>query len=82
MLELDRNLFWEEDGGCGCRNKWRGGTWGARGRGRTLDPRGQVVAPPDVFSVPDILKYPTKNHISISGHLENFYFLGIFLLQG
>ena len=49
---------------------------GARGRGRALDPRGQVFAPPAVFSVPDILKYSRKNHIS--GHLENFYFLGIF----
>ena len=69
---------------CGCRNKWRGGhvghtrQGGCLGGGRALDPRGQVVAPPDVFSVPDILKYSTKNHISISGHLENFYFRGIF----
>ena len=54
----------------------------APGGGRALDPRGQVVAPPGVFSVPDILKYSRKNHISISGHLENFYFRGIFLLQG
>ena len=51
---------------------------GPRGRGRALDPRGQVVAPSGVFSVPDILKYSTKNHISFSGHLENFYFRGIF----
>ena len=62
----------------GCRNKWRGATVGPRGRGRALDPRGQVLAPPAVFSVPDILKYSRKNHISISGHLENFYFRGIF----
>ena len=33
--------------------------WG----GRTLDPRGQVLPPPDVLSVPDILKYSRKNHI-------------------
>ena len=51
---------------------------GPRGRGRALDPRGQVLAPPAVFSVPDILKYSRKNHISIPGHLENFYFRGIF----
>ena len=31
--------------------------------GRALDPRGQVLAPPAVFSVPDILKYSEKNHI-------------------
>ena len=50
----------------------------AQGGGRALDPRGQVFAPPDVFSVPYILKYSRKNHISISGHLENFYFSGYF----
>ena len=34
--------------------------------------------PPGVFSVPIILKYSTKNHLKFSGHLENFYFQGIF----
>ena len=34
----------------------------AQGVGRALHPRGQVLAPPDVFSVPDILKYSRKNH--------------------
>ena len=51
---------------------------GPRGRGRTLHPRGQVLDPPAMFSVPDILKYFRKNHIPFSGHLENFYFWGIF----
>ena len=69
---------------CGCRNKWRGPPWaheagGAPYRGgRALDPRGQVPAPPSVFSVPDILKYSRKNHIKFAGHLENIYFWGIF----
>ena len=63
---------------CGGWNKCRGATMGPRGRGRALDRRGQVLAPPVVFSVPDILKYSRKNRISISGHLENFYFRGIF----
>ena len=77
-------FFLEEDEVSGCWNKWRGTTWGPRGRGRApgggraLDPRGQVLAPPAVFSVPNILKYSRKNHISFSGHLENFYFQGIF----
>ena len=48
---------------CGSWNKWRGATMGPRGRGRALDPRGQVLAPLAVFSVPDILKYSRKNHI-------------------
>ena len=63
---------------CGCRNKWRGATVGPRGRGHALDPRGQVLAPPTVFSVPNILKYSRKNHIKLAWHLENFYFRGIF----
>ena len=73
---------------CGGWNKWRGPTWGPRGRGcaqgvgHALHPRGEVDAPRAVFSVPNILKYSRKNHISISGHLENFYFRGIFLLHG
>ena len=83
-LSYGRIFFLEEDEVSGCRNKWRGSTrQGARpGGGRALHPRGQMVGPPGVFSVPDILKYSTKNHISISGHLENFYFWGIFLLHG
>ena len=55
----------------------RGGTGGQEAGGRALHPRGQVVAPSGVFSVPDILKYSRKSHISFSGHLENFYF-GVF----
>ena len=51
---------------------------GPRGRGRALDPRGQVPAPPSVFSVPNILKYSRKNHTKFAGHLENFYFGDIF----
>ena len=88
MLELDGDFFWEEEEVCGCRNKWRGATVGHEaggapwGVGRALHPRGQVLAPPAVFSVPEILKNSRKNHISISGHLENFYFRGIFILHG
>ena len=37
--------------------------WAHEAGGCTLDPRGQVLAPLDVFSVPDILKYSRKNHI-------------------
>ena len=49
----------------------------AQGGGRALDPRGQVLAPPAVFSVPDILKY-SKKYIKLAGHLENFHFQDIF----
>ena len=56
-----------------------GGSRGVHEAGRrAMDPRGQLVWPPGVFSVPDILKYFRENHISFSGHLENLYFRGIF----
>ena len=53
----------------------------AQGVGRALDPRGQVLAPPAVFSVPDILKYSRKNHINFRAFGE-LLFSGYFLLQG
>ena len=67
-----------------CRDKWRRATVGPWGRGapcrggRALDPRGQVLAPPAVFPVPDILKYSRKNHIPFSGSWRTFIF-GVFL---
>ena len=52
--------------------------WGV---GRALHPRGQVLAPPAMFSVPDIIKNSRKNHIPFSGHLENFYFWVFFIAR-
>ena len=53
--------------------------WGAHPGGRERPPPSWAHGgSPDVFSVPIILKYSGKNHISFSGHLENFYF-GVFL---
>ena len=75
-MSLDSGLSWIFVFAGG--NKWRRAIVGPRGRGRALHPRGQVAAPPVVFSVPKILKYfGKKNHISFSGCLENFYFQGI-----
>ena len=51
---------------CGCKNKWRGarGVHEAGGAprvvGRALHPRGHMVRPSGVFSVPEILKYSIK----------------------
>ena len=61
----------------GERISGEGPPWGHEAGGRALHPRGQVVDPPAVFLVPNILKYSRKNHISISGH-----FSGYFLLHG
>ena len=63
MLELVGDFFWEEEGVCGGWNKWKGPPGAHEAGGRAPDPRGQVPAPPAVFSVPDILKYSRKNHI-------------------
>ena len=88
MLELDGDFFGRKKkcvgaGISGGEPPWahEAGSAPCSG-GRTLGPRGQVLAPPAVFSMPDILKYSRKNHIPFSGHLENFYFRGIFILHG
>ena len=74
-------IFWEEEEVCGCRNKWRGATMGPPGRGRALDPRGQVLAPPAVFSVPDILKYSRKIILNFQGIWRTFIFGVFFIAQ-
>ena len=51
---------------------------GRPGGGRALDPRGQVLSPPGVSSMPDILKYSRKIIFKFQCILENFYFRGIF----
>ena len=56
---------------------------GARpGGGRTLDPRGQVVAPPGVFLVPYILKYSRKKSYFNFRAFGELLFSGYFLLHG
>ena len=55
-----------------------GGHVGPVRQGARPGPSWPGGGPPGVFSVLDILKYSSKNHISITGHLENFYFWGIF----
>ena len=73
---------------CGCRNKSRGPPGAHEAGGHALGgsarpgPSWPGACSPAVFSVPDILKYSRKNHIKLAGHLENFYFQGIFILHG
>ena len=69
MLELDGDFFGRKmkcvgAGICGGGPPWAHEAGGApHGGGRALDPRGPVLAPPVVFSVPNILKYSRKNHM-------------------
>ena len=69
MLELDGDFFGRKKKCVGAGISGGEPPWAheagehAQGGGRALDPRGQVLAPPAVFSVPDILKYSRKNHI-------------------
>ena len=82
MLELDGDFFGRKKKCVGAGISGGEPPWAHEAGGRAQAPRGQVLAPPAVFSVPDILKYSRKNHIPFSGHLENFYFRGIFILHG
>ena len=68
MLELDNGVCGSKEyvgaGISGGGTPWAHEAGGApRGGGRALDPRAQVLAPPAVFLVPNILKYSRKNHI-------------------
>ena len=69
MLELDIGVCGRKKkcvgaGITGGESPWAHEAGGApRGVGHALHPRGQVVDPPAVFSVPNILKYSRKNHI-------------------
>ena len=84
VLELDGDFFGRKMECVGARISggeppWAHETGGVPYRsGRALDPRGQVLAPPLVFSVPKILKYSIKNHTKFVGHLKHFYFRDIF----
>ena len=51
----------------------------APGGGRALHPRGQMVGPPGVFSVPDILKYSTKIIFHFQDVWTTFIF-GVFFI--
>ena len=88
MLELDGDFFGKKMECVGAGISGGGPPWAheiggrAQGCGRALHPRGLVLAPPAVFSVPKILKYSRKNHTKFAGHLEHFYFRDIFLLHG
>ena len=63
----------------GCRNKWRGDTRCPRGRRHALDPRSQVLAPPDVFLVQIILKYSRKIILNFQGIWRTFIFEVFFI---
>ena len=83
VFELVEDFFWSKtkcvgariSGGGPCGVHEIGGT--PQGGGRALDPRGQVLAPPDVFSVPDIFKYSRKIIFNFQGIWRTFIF-GVF----
>ena len=52
--------------------------WAHEAGGRTLDPRGQVLASPAMFSVPDILKYSRKKSYLNFRAFGELLFLGYF----
>ena len=79
MLELDNGV-------CGRKKECVGAgisegepPWAHEAGGRTLDPRAQVLAPPAVFSVPDILKYSRKNLFNLQGIRRTFIFRVFFI---
>ena len=82
MLELDGDFFGRKKKCVGAGISGGGPAWAHEAGGRALDPRGQVPAPPNVFSVPDILKYSRKKSYFIFGAFGKLLFSGYFLLHG
>ena len=86
VLELDGDFFGRKKKCVGAGISGGEPPWAHEARARPGGwPRPGPSCPgacsPVVFSVPDILKYSRKNHIKLAGHLENFYFWGIFILH-
>ena len=85
MLELDSDIFGRKKKSVGAGISGWGPPWaheagGApHGGGHALDPRGQVLAPPVVFSVPNILKYSRKIIFNFQGIWRTFIF-GVFFI--
>ena len=88
MLELDIRVCGRKKKCVGAGISGGGPPWaheagGAPCRGRrALDPRGQVLAPPTVFLVLDILKYSRKKSYFNFGAFGELLFSGYFLLHG
>ena len=80
MLEMDGDFLGRKKkcvgaGISGGEPPWAHETGGAPCRsGSALDPRGQVLAPPAVFLVPDILKYSRKIILNSQGIWRTFIF--------
>ena len=62
----------------GARISGGGPPWAHEEGGAPSTLVGRWLTPPDVYSVPNILKYSRKNHTKFAGHLEHFYFRTIF----
>jgi len=60
VLELDIGVCGRKKGCMGAGISGGGPPWAHEVGGRALHPCGQVVDPPAVFSVPEILKYSRK----------------------
>ena len=87
-FELVDDFFWRKTKCVGARISG-GGPCGVheagcapQGGGRALHPRGHMVGPPGVFSVPEILKYSTKKIIFHFQDIWRTFIFGVFLLQG
>ena len=74
MLEQDGDFFGRKKKCVGAGISGGVTPWAHEAGGRALDPRGQVFAPPAVFSVQDILKYSIKIIFHFEGIWRTFIF--------
>ena len=74
MLELVGDFFGRKKKCVGAGISGGEPPWAHEAGARALDPRGQVLAPPTVFSAPDILKYSEKIIFHFQGIWRTFIF--------
>ena len=80
MLELVGDFFGRKKKCVGAGISGGGPPWAHEAGGRALDPRGQVLAPPAVFSVPNILKYSRKKIIFHFQGIWRTFIFGVFFI--
>ena len=81
MLELDGDFFGRKKKCMGAGISGGELPWAHEAAGRALGPHGQVLAPPAMFSVPDILKYSRKNHMAFGELLFSGIFFVAWIIQ-
>ena len=82
MLELDGDFFGRKKKCVGAGISGGEPPWAHKAGGAPWTLVARCLLPLLCFQCQIFSNIPEKNHIKLAGHLENFYFRGIFILHG